>query len=222
MSRSPAGEQRCADAAPHRPSPAGWCRPPGYCLRECGAPAGTAAPAVPGSVAESFSVSGPVGVVAAARRVWTVSAGGGTVIAREDPSGAPPLRPTRVGQTPLRATYDGRLLWVSVFGAERVAALDPKTGIVVRSITRVDPRNGGVRTSRQLCTGPQGLAVTPRAVWLACTQDDAVVTVSWTRWPRRGGPRARGGRRRGRRTRSGGTHTPLPARARRATASPHR
>lgn len=40
---------------------------------------------------------------------------------------------------------------------------------------RVDPGSGEVTASARVCSGPQGLAVTARQVWTACTFSDQVV-----------------------------------------------
>jgi YVTN family beta-propeller protein len=69
----------------------------------------------------------PVGLVAVAGQPWVVQAGVGKV----GPVGGPGVA---VGATPLRATYDGRLVWVSVFGAGDVVAIDPATRKVVRRV----------------------------------------------------------------------------------------
>jgi len=193
----------------------------------------------PASVA-SYDAATPVGLAAGGGRVWTVEAGGDEITGRITPS-SDPVR-VHVGATPLRAAYDGRLLWVTVFGAGRVVAVDPEHARVVHrirvpgqpegivaafgavwvvrqqarlltrvtpthvgpsyhlgdeprlvnadgnhlfasnfgdgTITRVDPRSGGVKTSRRLCTGPQDLVVEFGVVWVTCTPDNVVLAVN--------------------------------------------
>jgi outer membrane protein assembly factor BamB len=179
----------------------------------------------------------PIGLAAVRGTVWAVSAQDGT-IAPLSPRG----RATKVGPTPLRAAFDGRLLWVSVFGAGRVLGVDPGSGRVVRrvalpgqpegltavngriwvvrqaagrlseirpdgsrgrsvpvgqeprlvaagrrglyvadfggdSLFRVDPTTGTARRRTTPCRGPQDLAVTPAAVWVACTPSDVVLAL---------------------------------------------
>ncbi|MBV9486882.1 MAG: hypothetical protein JO246_12595 [Frankiaceae bacterium] len=71
----------------------------------------------------------PVGLADVAGKPWVVETGSGKVGPLDDLKHA-----VSVGATPLRATYDRHLLWVSVFGAGQVVAVDPTTGkVVVRS-----------------------------------------------------------------------------------------
>jgi len=195
--------------------------------------------ATPPAAVTSYDAAQPVGMVVAAGKVWTVEAGGDEITGRSSPS-ADPVR-VHVGATPLRAVYDGQLLWVTVFGAERVVAVDPRRARVVHrlrvagqpegivsafgsiwvvrqqarrltpltptglgrsyhlgdeprlvvadrhylfvsnfgdgTVTRVQPHSDAVKTSRRLCTGPQGMVATRGVLWVACTPDDAVIAV---------------------------------------------
>lgn len=72
----------------------------------------------------------PIGLVAVRGRPWVVDAGTGSV----GPVGAPATDAARVGTTPLRAAFDGHLIWVTVFGSGRVDAVDPASHRVVRSV----------------------------------------------------------------------------------------
>jgi YVTN family beta-propeller protein len=65
------------------------------------------------------------------------------------------------------------MLWVSDFAGG--------------TLVRVDPRTLAVWRSPKVCTGPQGLLVTPTRVWVACTTDGTVVAVD----PANGQVRAR-------------------------------
>lgn len=102
-----------------------------------------------------FEVAEPVGLAVGAGKVWSVSVHDGDVVGRSSATGPAATR-VHVGTTPLRAVYDGRLLWVSVFGADQVAAIDPADGHVVRRVhTPGQPEGlvaafGGVWVVRQL------------------------------------------------------------------------
>ena len=111
---------------------------------------GDRSPSPPGARTQSVEALQPVGMVAAAGKVWTVDAGDGAIIGRAAP-GDEPVR-VSVGKTPLRAAYDGKLLWVSVFGADRVVAVDPTEGRVVQRV-----RVGGQ---------PEGIVAAFGAVWV--------------------------------------------------------
>jgi hypothetical protein len=195
----------------------------------------------PSPAVVSHQVQSPVGVTAAAGRVWVVSPDGGTVTPFDEQTGRRGSA-VHVGQIPLRATFGDGVLWVSVFGADRVVGIDPVHGRVVRTVhvtgqpegltwafgalwvvrqeaqqltritsggtrtvsyrlgveprlvaagsrqlyvanflddtvTSVDPRSGRTRTSRALCSGPQGIAVQGQVLWVTCTSGDEVVTV---------------------------------------------
>ena len=52
------------------------------------------------------------------------------------------LRKVKVGDTPLRVTFDGKLLWVSVFGAGKVVAVDPQTGKITKRVRVPGPARG--------------------------------------------------------------------------------
>jgi hypothetical protein len=81
-----------------------------------------------------YKVGSPIGLAQVAGRVWAVSATRGAVT----PLGAGPADTpvfVHVGTTPLRATYYRHLLWVTVFGAGQVVAVDPSTSTVVRRVT---------------------------------------------------------------------------------------
>lgn len=112
----------------------------------------------------SYDAAQPVGVVVAAGKVWTVEAGGNDVVGRSGPN-AQPVK-VAVGATPLRATYDGHLLWVSVFGTGRVVAVDPSTNEVVRR----------VRMPGQ----PEGVVSAFGAVWVVRQQAGLLTRVTPT------------------------------------------
>ena len=122
------------------------------CSGSSAAPPPASSPARPAS----YDAAQPIGLAAAAGKVWTVEAGDGVLTGRSGPTS----RPTRirVGETPLRVVPDARrsLLWVSVFGADQVVAVDPRTAKVVRR----------VHVSGQ----PEGLVSAFGAVWVVRQQ----------------------------------------------------
>ena len=125
----------------------------------CACSGGSAAPVEHPSGAPrvpSYEAATPVGLAASEGKVWTVEAGGNTITGRSAPASKPVT--IRVGDTPLRVVPDERrrLLWVSVFGADRVVAVDPKTAKVVRR----------VRVPGQ----PEGLVSAFGAVWVVRQQ----------------------------------------------------
>ena len=209
-------------------------------LAGCGTSAPTGDNPSPAPAPSRYGAATPVGLAVADGRVWTVESGGGAVSARAEPGDAA-VR-VHVGDTPLRAAYDGHLLWVSVFGAGRVVAIDPTVDKVVMrvrvpgqpegivaafgsiwvvrqqdrlltritptgnvrqgfhlgreprlvtandtalfvsdfggdTVTRIDPRAGTVRTSRQICFGPQGLAASNHVLWVTCTTEGKVLAL---------------------------------------------
>jgi streptogramin lyase len=73
------------------------------------------------------------------------------VVARDARTGKL-LRRVRVGETPLRAVYDGTSVWVSVFGAGLVVAVNPRSGQIVHRV-----RVGGQ---------PEGIAAAFGAIWV--------------------------------------------------------
>src|SRR4029079_2802316 len=79
----------------------------------------------------SYDAAPPGGLTAADGKVWTVEAGANRITGRSAPTSKPVT--IRVGKTPLRVVpcAGRRLLWVSVFGADRVVAVDPRTAKVV-------------------------------------------------------------------------------------------
>jgi len=209
-------------------------------LAACGG-AGSAPASSPaaGLSLRSVNATYPVGLTAVGRQVWVANTGSGTV----GPAGGGSTADVRVGSLPLRAAFDGRLLWVTVFGSGDVVAVDPARHTVVRRvhvgsqpegivaafggiwvvqqqagrlieltpsgrieqrirvgssprlvaaagkalfvsdfggnrIERVDPRDGTVGRSGRVCNGPQGMAAAADALWVTCTPDNAVVTLS--------------------------------------------
>lgn len=135
----------------------------------------------------SYDAKSPVGLVAVGQSVWTVEAAGNDVVDTLSPNSDR----VHVGATPLRAAYDGHLLWVTVFGAGQVVAIDPATKRVVRRVPMpgqpegIVSAFGGVWVVRQqarLLTeiGPSGrgrsfpLGNEPRLV----TANDAALFVS--------------------------------------------
>ena len=131
----------------------------------CGAstPAGDRPSAAPVAAAQGFDLPEPVGLATGAGKVWAVSVHDGSVIARTTVDGPAELR-VHVGTTPLRAVYDGHLLWVSVFGDNRVVAVDPVTGHVVRR----------VRVAGQ----PEGLVAAFGGVWVVRQQARALTRIA--------------------------------------------
>jgi DNA-binding beta-propeller fold protein YncE len=85
-------------------------------------------------IVASFDAASPVGLAAADGKVWVVEAAGSKITGRSTPTSKPVT--IRVGATPLRVVPDERrrLLWVSVFGADQVVAVDPRTAEVVRRV----------------------------------------------------------------------------------------
>jgi sugar lactone lactonase YvrE len=57
-----------------------------------------------------------------------------------------------VGDTPLRAVFDGRSVWVSVFGEGQVVAVDPRSGRVVRRVA--------------VPGQPEGIVATAGSIWV--------------------------------------------------------
>src|SRR4051812_34011746 len=112
----------------------------------------------------SFDAAQPVGVVGAAGKVWTVEAAGNDIVGRVGPTTQPVK--VQVGATPLRATYDGHLLWVSVFGAGQVVAVDPTTGKIERR----------VRVPGQ----PEGIVSAFGAVWVVRQEAKLLTKVTTT------------------------------------------
>jgi DNA-binding beta-propeller fold protein YncE len=73
------------------------------------------------------------------------------------------LARVRVGHQPRQVAVAGADLWVSVFGDNAVAQVDPNTG---RLIARV-----------RVCDGPQGLAYSSGQVWVGCTNSGQLADV---------------------------------------------
>jgi outer membrane protein assembly factor BamB len=113
----------------------------------------------------SYSIAGPVGLAGAGSSVWVVSASAGTVTGFDARSGRK-LRTVAVGDTPLRATFDGQLLWVSVFGAGKVVAVEPKTGTIAHRVA--------------VPGQPEGIVSAFGAVWVVRQQARQLTRISPT------------------------------------------
>jgi sugar lactone lactonase YvrE len=140
-----------------------------------------------------------VGLASTGSSVWVV--GAGTVTGFDAQSGRK-LRTVAVGDTPLRATFDGTLLWVSVFGAGRVVAVDPKTGTIAhrvavpgqpegivsafgavwvvrqqaRKLTRISP-TGELGTSYPLGTEPRLVTASSTDLFVADVTDGTITRI---------------------------------------------
>ena len=110
----------------------------------------------------SYDAAQPVGLAAADGKVWTVEAGGDAITGRATPTAKPVTIP--VGATPLRVVAAGRLLWVSVFGADRVVAVDPRTQKVVRRL--------------RMPGQPEGLVSAFGAVWVVRQQAQLLTKIT--------------------------------------------
>lgn len=101
----------------------------------------------------------PVGVVVAGGSVWVASAGDGTIVRL-----APVPAKIEVGSTPLRLVADGALVWASVFGADKIVAIDPATGRVVRQV--------------RLPGQPEGLASGFKDLWVVRQKPPSLTRIS--------------------------------------------
>lgn len=112
----------------------------------------------------SFDATSPVGLTAADGKVWTVEADANLITGRSSPTSKPVM--IRVGATPLRVAADQRrrLLWVSVFGADQVVAVDPRTAEVVRRV--------------HLAGQPEGLVSAFGAVWVVRQQAQRLTEIT--------------------------------------------
>lgn len=116
----------------------------------------------PGSHTTTFQAVTPVGLAIAGGRVWTVNAGGADVAGRTDPTSTP-IRAS-VGDAPLRAAFDGHWLWVTVFGAGKVVALDPSTARIVHQV----PLPGQ----------PEGIVAAFGAIWVVRQEAQLLTRIS--------------------------------------------
>jgi DNA-binding beta-propeller fold protein YncE len=74
-----------------------------------------------------------------------------------------PAQHVPVGNQPRQVTAGGGRLWVSVFGDDSVAEVDPHTKRVLAHI--------------KACGGPQGLAYADGQLWVGCTNDGVLVDI---------------------------------------------
>jgi hypothetical protein len=118
------------------------------------------APPSPAPTLPSVAVGGPVGLVTVGDAVWAAGASDGSVV-RIDPATGTAGTPVPVGDTPLRLAADGTTLWVSVFGAEHLVAVDIRTSKVIHDVATPG--------------GPEGVAVGFGAIWLV-RQEAATLT----------------------------------------------
>ena len=79
------------------------------------------------------------------------------------PGKSGPANRVAVGDQPRQVTAGGGFLWVSVFGDNTVAEVDPRTRRVVARI--------------QACVGPQGLAYAAGRIWVGCTNDGVLAEI---------------------------------------------
>ena len=149
----------------------------------------------------SFAIAGPVGIAVVDSSVWVVSASAGTVTGFDAATGKK-LHTVEVGDTPLRATSDGKQLWVSVFGAGQVVAVDPASGRITqrvdvpgqpegiasalgaiwvvrqqaRKLTRIDP-DGTVGTSYPLGSEPRLVTASADRLFVADVTDGTITRI---------------------------------------------
>jgi YVTN family beta-propeller protein len=100
----------------------------------------------------SITAVKPIGLVNVDGQAWVVDAGAGTV-GPVDTLGSAAVK---VGGTPLRAAYDGKLVWVTLFGAGQVVAIDPTSRQVVRRV--------------HLGGQPEGIAAAYGHIWVVRQQ----------------------------------------------------
>jgi streptogramin lyase len=133
--------------------------------------------------------------------VWTAEASGGVVVSRDARTGRLVHR-VQVGDTPLRAVYDGTSVWVSVFKAGEVVAIEPGSARIVhrvrlpgqpegitaafgaiwvvrqaaRKLTRISP-DGTLGSSYPLGSEPRLVAAGAHALFVADVTDDTITRI---------------------------------------------
>ncbi|HEY1487476.1 MAG TPA: hypothetical protein VGF84_15320 [Micromonosporaceae bacterium] len=96
-------------------------------------PAASTSASAPSTERITTKVDAPVGLAVAANGLWAVSTSTNAIV-RVDPSTGAILETVTVGPTPLRAAAYGHLVWVSIFGAGEVVAVDARSGRVVQRV----------------------------------------------------------------------------------------
>jgi streptogramin lyase len=106
--------------------------------------------------------AGPEGVTAAFGSVWVVTQDGGHLL-RVDPATTTVTNRIGIGVGARLVVAGPRWLYVSHHADGQVLRVDPGTGHIWRS--------------REVCHGPQGMALEHGRLWLACTLDNRVLVL---------------------------------------------
>jgi streptogramin lyase len=106
--------------------------------------------------------AGPEGVTAAFGAVWVVTQDAGRLL-RIDPKSMTVTEQVEIGVGARLVASGPRWLYVSHYARGQVL--------------RVDPATGDLHGSREICDGPQGLAIEHGRLWVACTTGNGVVVL---------------------------------------------